>query len=302
MVSGAQSTRPLAVSEKHATIVVGYAMRMEGLPSGDARLLMLYSDSGAVIHTTIYMSPRGEIIAYRGDAGAELGRTGTGVLSAANTWYYLEMKCVLHDTTGEIKVNVNGVNKLNLTNKDTKNAGTESVYSFIRIYSPFTSAYFDDMYIMNGAGSVNNDIVGECRVRTIRPNGNGTTSGMTGSDGNSTDNYLLVDETVFSTGTADYVESSVDNTKDTYAFEDLPESTGTIIGVQYSAYAQKSDAAARSFAFVTRSGGSESDGADTTLSTGFATYTLLLEQNPVTSTAWTISSVNGAEFGVKVRP
>jgi hypothetical protein len=72
--------------------------------------------------------------------------------------------------------------------------------------------------------------------------------------------------------------------------------------VQISAYATKTDAAARNLAIVTRSGGSDFDGSDVALALGTNAYVQQLrETDPATAAAWAIAAVNAAEFGAKVR-
>jgi hypothetical protein len=49
-----------------------------------------------------------------------------------------------------------------------------------------------------------------------------------------------------------------------------------------------------------KTGGTEYPGsADTIVSTSYVTITRLEEDDPDTSVAWTVSGVNGAQFGVR---
>src|SRR5437764_673985 len=53
-------------------------------------------------------------------------------------------------------------------------------------------AYLDDLYVCDATGTTNNTFLGDVRVHTLVPSGNGTDSGLTGSDGNQVNNYQLV--------------------------------------------------------------------------------------------------------------
>ncbi len=295
------------VAGEHATIIMGAALRRtNGISSPGQQLFVFESDGGATEHITIVATDAGLVEARRGGGTGTL--LGTSVVAVSeDTWHYLEAKVTLSDTVGVVQVRLNGVSILSLSNQDTKNSGTKTVLDSVSLRTTGGTGgsnqdivYWDDFYVANGAGSVNNDFLGDTRVRCLLPNGNGNSSQLLGSDGNSTDNYLLVDEATPST--ADYVGSATLDQKDTYAFGDLPDASGTIHGVQISAYATKTDAAARNLAIVTRSDGVDYDGSDVALALGTNAYVQhLRETDPDTAAAWTIAAVNAAEFGAKVR-
>lgn len=293
--------RPLGTAE-HATIIVGFGIRYTTGQDGGT-MLHMRGDNNATTHTQMGIATRnaeiGTVYVYRN--GTLLGNTGPGVIPV-DTWKYVEMKTVLHDTTGVVQVRVDGTLVIDLQNIDTKNGGTDGVIDNIEFTRPsFTSFYYDDIYIFNGAGATNNNFFnGNARVRSSVPSGNGNTSQLVGSDSNSTDNYALVDE--IPPSLTDYVGSSTTGNKDTYAFPDLPDATGVIGAVQISALAAKMDAGAASAALVTRHSATDYDSSDKALTTTPTYVYEVQEVNPGTSAAWTISEVNAAEFGFKVRP
>lgn len=292
--------RILPAAGEHATMIVGSAIYVTEYPSGDTSLLVLASDAGTNNHVTLAITSTGGLSVHRGSySGATLGSGGSLPL---HTWCFVELKAALSDSTGTVDVRVNGASVLSLTGQDTKSGGTKTVFDCVRLgtVGPSGTVYFDDTYIANAAGSVNNTFLGDMRVRCLVPNGNGNSSQLTGSDGNSTDNYLLVDD--LPPATSDYVGSPTADQKDTYAFTDLPDTSGTVLGAQIGAYATKTDSAARSLALVTRSGGTDYDSSDNALALGSNLYVQQMrETDPATSAAWLRSAVNSAEFGVKVR-
>lgn len=296
--------RGVAAGDTHATLIAGCALNPSTLATG-MRLFGFYGDAGATTHVSIEVSTTGAIVARRGtNAGTVLGTSSAGVVTAG-AFNYVEVLVTLHDTTGVVTVKVNGATVLNLTGQDTKNAGTATVLDAILIGRTSSvsadSAAVDDFYLCNGAGSApTNTFLGDVRVRTLSPDGNGNSSQLVGSDGNSTNNYQLVDESP--PDTADYVGSVTAGDKDTYTFGNLTELTGTVFGVQRATYAAKTDAGAKSIAHVTRSAGTDYDSADMALSTSAAYALSMREQDPATSAAWAIAAVNAAEYGVKVRP
>jgi hypothetical protein len=109
----------------------------------------------------------------------------------------------------------------------------------------------------------------------------------------------MVDETLLST--TDYV--SFDATeKDSYAFADLPSLGGVLVlGVQVNAAAATSDSGAtRDVGILTKSGSTVVTGPSKTISTPLNSIRQVLEDNPDTSTSWSQTTVNAAEFGVEV--
>lgn len=281
-----------------ATYIVGFAYLMEQNNSNNVpRLVRLYD--GSTEHIRVYTNTSGKFVVERGD-GTILGTSSSSFLT--NTWYYVELKATISNSAGVIVLRVNEDIEVNLSSQDTQNGGNASING-IRLAGGVNTGqgnihYWDDLYICDTNGSDNNDFLGDCRAQTILPDGNGNSSQLDGSDGNTTDNYLLVDESTPDSDTT-YVESSDVGDKDTYAYGALTPTSGTVFGVQILPFAKKTDAGTRSIASVARLSGTEEDSADKTLSTSYAYLPDIRETKPGGG-AWSISDVNSAEFGVKV--
>lgn len=287
---------------QHATVIVGFALnRADG--AAKTSVLRLQGDGGATTHLAVGCTATGLVTVSSG--AVVLGGTDDFVLTP-DVWHYLEVFATLSDTTGAVKLRLDGVAPpgwTDLVNVDTRNGGTGLVFDIVRQDGTGDTAdlLIDDVYILNGAGTKNNDLLGDTAVYTLLPDGNGTYSGMVGSDGNSVDNYQLVDEPD-EPNSADWVGSDVDGTKDTYTFGNLPPTTGTVVGVTASLYAAKSDAGTKSVRAVVRRGGVDATGADKTLAMDYAPHDEVMESDPTDGTDWTIGNVNAAEFGAEVRP
>jgi hypothetical protein len=287
----------------HATICTGFWLRVGTSGFSDNTnepLLRLLGDTGTTTHLNFRFasSTGGDISVYRNTT--LLGST-TGVSFAATIGYFVEVKATLHDSTGSVEIRVDGTTRLSLTGQDTKNGGTAATFDAIQFGSRDsldTTVVIDDWYVLNGAGGQYDDFLGDVTVETIRPDGNGNSSQWVGSDANSTDNYLLVDEATYSS--ADYVESGTLNNKDLYTYGALAAASGSVKGVMASGVMQKTASGAQSARQITRVGGTNYNGASVALITGDVVYGQVWEESPATSTDWTISEVNGAEFGVEV--
>lgn len=283
------------------TVIVGHAFVVGSTTAlfvGN-RMPAVYGDLGTVEHIGLSVNTDGTIILRRG--GTQIADSGAKKL-LLNVWYYIELKTTIADAGGTAEVHVNGESWITFTG-DTRNGGTSALIDrigFIRTGNSGSSFWVDDFYVCDGTGAANNNFLGDIKVETLYPNGNGNSSQLVGSDGNSTDNYLLVDE-AGTPVTTDYTASATVGNKDTYTFSNLAAAAGPIKGVQVVGYASKSDAGARTAAMVTRSGTTEADGASTALTNGsFAPVYDVRETNPDTGSAWTVGDVNGAEFGIKV--
>lgn len=226
--------------------------------------------------------------------------TSEGTL-ALNAWYYVELKAVLDAApNGSWEMVIDGLTVASQTGVSTLDSGQPfGLYVGGGHVNTCDDFHIDNLYICDGSGTVNNDFLGPCKVETIYPSGNGTTSGMTGSDADQIDNYALVDEQPVDT--ADYVEAATEGAKDTYAFNDLVGAE-LVHGVDVVWHAQKTDTDAKLLRPVVRSSGTDYTGTSTALSNGtWADYHELFETDPDTSAKWTPAGVNGAEFGIEVR-
>ena len=115
---------------------------------------------------------------------------------------------------------------------------------------------FDDVYLMAGTGD---EFLGDCTVATLLPTGNGFVNQFVGSDGNSTDNYLLVDEQPPSS--TDYVGSATTGQQDLYTLTNLTGS-GTVLAVAPTIYAVRARAYRLGSPDPERAGDCQDDPAD----------------------------------------
>lgn len=280
------------------TYIVGLAFNLAGFHVGKAFLKWL--DSNGALQGEL-RGGTGNIIYYTRN-GTTLA-TGSTSLSVS-TWYYIQWKLTIDNTSGLSEVLIDGNTEISFTG-DTQATALNTIkqLNIEGEYDPFndrgSTFSEDDIYVLDTTGSApTNDYLGDVRVEALFPNGNGNSSQFIGSDANSTDNYLLVDETA-PNGDTDYVESATVSEKDTYAYTNLTPTAGTVYGIQLLPYARKTDAGTRKIASIARLSGTEVNSADGTLSTGYKYFPDIRETKPGGGT-WSISDVNSAEFGVEV--
>lgn len=236
--------------------------------------------------------------------------TSTATLTAGQ-WSQIEFKWKIADSisAGDVELRVNGVAVITLAGgTDTQGTANASATGFglsgnvPTITSGGASTYaYDDFFWFDLTGSTNNGFVGEVRIITLRPDGNGNYSQMTGSDGNSVNNYQLVDDVGTPNADTDYVESSVATTVDTYTHSDLPASVNTVYAVEVDHVVKKTDTATRKINTTFRISSTDYDGAARQdLTSAYTTQFTLYDTSPATTTAWTATELNGAECGFKV--
>lgn len=303
---GAYSVR-LGAGDQDDLVIVGAAFTPSSGTS-EALLFSLYGDAGATRHVSAYITATGygnpaTIKVYRGtNAGALLATSSPFTVPLSGGWFHAEMKVRLHDSAGTVALRVDETLLINASGLDTKNAGTAAVFDTVETSGAWANGY-DDVYICNEQGSVNTDFLGAVRIEALYPNGNGATSNGVGSDGNSTDNYLLVQDNGISPlgfDPATYVDLAATGDKDTYAHLDSTLPTGNSVkGVFVWAYAQKTDAGSRSLTPVARLAGTESDGDTLALINGTFKYVGDVFETKPGGGAWTVADVNSAEFGAK---
>ncbi len=298
---GASSTYGAAktLSTSGATWTIGFAIfpRSGTVTQG---ALFQFTDGGAD-QIGVYLNADLTMQMRRGSTTLDSSSVAT---LTANVWQYLELKVVINNTTGTYELRLNGVNILSGTGKNTRSTANNSANGFklgcltngLSGCTITTGWYVDDLYVCDGSGGSNTTFLGDSRVDTLLPSGAGNSTGMTASAGS---NYDCVNEAL-ENGDTDYVQSSTATTKDTYAFSDLSHTPTSVFGVQINMWSKKDDSGSRTMCAVTRSGGSDTDGATQAPNTSYSDLIEMLNQDPNGPAAWTKTSVNAAEFGVKV--
>lgn len=167
-----------------------------------------------------------------------------------------------------------------------------------------TVCLLDDVAINDTLGSTDNSWCGDGHVIGLIPNGNGDSSQLTGSDGNSTDNYLLVDE--IPANTTDYVESATPGHIDLYQLSNpnpALRTTDVIQRVWVAASARKVaiDPASDSLQLGIKSGSTTSWGNNVDLGIAFRAHrTEDYRVNPATNSPWTAADLTDLQGGVKI--
>jgi hypothetical protein len=276
-----------------STLILGFAFNAASFTSNAAILMQFMDDTTTQVELRV--DATGHLFVTRN--GTTLGSPSTNAL-LLNTWYYIEIKVVFHQTAGSVEVRVAETVWVSTTGVDTCNTANQFANNIFNVIGANLAGHsFDDLYLCNAAGSGANNFLGDCRIETLYPTGAGTYAEWTPSAGT---NFGAVDEATANDDT-DYVSSSTVGQRDTHATGNLVTATGTVRAIQPVLTARLGTAGARTLASLIRTAGNDVAGADLPiLSSNYLQYTGLQELNPDTGVAWTIAEINAAEFGMKV--
>lgn len=276
--------------DNQSTWIVGMALYLYGSESSD---FVRFYDPDGNTQCYVAITAAGIINLYR---GTTLLASSTNAL-AVGSWNFIEVKLTIADSGGIFEVRVNESVWVTFTG-DTKQSSSQTTANRILFSSRSTDCGFDDLYICDGTGSVNNTYLGDVRIDTVRPTGAGnyTEFGHQGS----TNNWDNVDDTTIDSDSS-YNYSNTVGQRDTYDCSNLPVISGSIFGVQVNMVARKDDAGGRTLRSLTRVASTDYEGTSQNIGTDYRNYRQIIEQNPNTSATWTESDINGAEFGYKVQ-
>lgn len=237
--------------------------------------------------------------------GTMLGATPPGATTiTAGTYFYLELRAVIHSTTGSIQLRINGQTLLSLSNINTQ-ATSNAYASELQlgasrdggefIGSPGLMEDFDDLYVLDGTGSApHNAFLGDCRVVCLRP----VAPDLSEFTPTTAPNWDCVNE--LPPNTSDYNQATVVGQRDRFAYEPLPALVNpAVYGVQVSLYCTNPDTGPRLVAAHLTSGSSEVDGVAQPLP---GAYTYLQDRfaRAPDGALWTPTSVEAARFGYKI--
>lgn len=180
----------------------------------------------------------GHLEAY---VGTTLVATGSAVLSVG-VRYHIQIRVKVADAdadpavTGRIQVAVDNDPAVSLDidySGDTK-PGADTGLQILGFGawggSGNTPQYYDDWAVNDTAGGADDSWPGDVRLIPFYPNNNGTTSGLTGSDGNQANNYQQVDDlaTVVNDGDTTYNKATAEGQYDTYVCSDPTIPAGAV--------------------------------------------------------------------------
>lgn len=220
--------------------------------------------------------------------------TSSATMSDATT-YHMEVKVTIA-VSGTIEVRLNGVSVV------TYSGDTSGSYTHVGLYGrdgtqlvgdTVNRPYhvYDDWYIWDSTGSVNNDWLGERAVTVYYADADGSPFVWTKSSGS--DGFSLVDAPTLAVG-ADYVQATAPGDLAEFQFDELDSNDINIVGVKILALGQKTGSDPATLKVTTPG---DSTGTTLTLSqTDPMPAKVIYDVDPQTGTTWLSPSVNALEI------
>lgn len=272
----------------------------------------IYTAVGSQNDYLVFWSPNGTTNVQLGldNAGHIYVRRGSTVLATgatvltASTWYWIWAYFKINDTTGIVRVKLNGVTEIaTTTGLDTRGDAVAGGDTCDRVGGPSsTDWHLDDLYVQDATATTNNgdDIdIGEVTIPYIVPDSAGDTTGMTRGGADSGANWSQVEEKPPNDAT-DYVEHATSGTLDLYNLGTV-SGMASVKGVAVRNRVQKDAAGAKTFRSLLKSGGTVSNGPDLALGTSWQTFVRNLRKNPVTAVDFTTTEIDALQVGQEVR-
>jgi hypothetical protein len=220
-----------------------------------------------------------------------------------NQWHYIECDVVVSNTCqpGQLKVRLNGVEKVNTTVVDTQNSTTPGVkwYEFATMASitPFRDHWYSTFYIHSPDVSGIPGFIGDAYMLAVKAGAPGTHQDGVPSAG--TDHVDMIDDipvvrTTYNTlGAGD---------SETYVPETLPSFVGDIVAVQPIITRRKPEAGTLTDRTRLISGAADEQGRLLPILSSWSYNESAWPLNPDGNVPWTKPAVQALEFGQAVQP
>ena len=291
--SGVRFTTPAINTDPTLIVGFNYYLNSTSYDRTNKTLINLMQPSGYGVSLYHY---NGEVYVRQGAYnGTILGNT-TGLGLQRFTWYHIELKVFCDTTAGTYEVKIGGKTVLNGTGNTDKY--TDTYFDRVRLNNEWTSKdIFDNLYVCNSLGTVNNNFLGNIQVRVARPDLDDTANFVTTTP--SANHYANTNDEVSDENTS----YSQDNTSGRRELYDHSTITGldSVIGINQNARLRTNSGVSESFKHLTKSGATELASSNvSTANTAYFTFTNIVEQDPNISAAWTPTTVNAAKFGIEL--
>lgn len=255
----------------------------------------------------------GSVEAWRGPnvtLGTLLGQSAPAVYSL-NQYFVFEWEVTISATVGTFQAWIDGAEVIALAvGQDTQTNpafATKAPYSAI-LFSMINSYCIDDVIAGDGinsgiAGKPNNGRIGPAHVTAALAELDSVVGGGFHKDFtvlSAADHGAMVDDNPPDDDTT-YNSSLNPGNRDSYTFPDIKIGTGDVYAVNVLPMVKKSDTFnTRLIKPLVRSGGTTAVGTSQAVpDTQYEYRWQIYDGNPVGSVAWTVASVNAAEFGLE---
>jgi hypothetical protein len=275
-----------------ATYVVGFGFKWSGFTDSPA-IFQFLCGSDVQIGLTFNLGRQ----TFQVNSGVSVLAVGNTVL-LPNQWYYVEFKATIDPSAGSYTLRINGTTDITASNVNTCGASLDgNIINTINFQGASTGFYvLDDIYLLDTTGSANNDFLGAMIVEKLVMNHEGDFSQWTVASSNPN----LLNWEAVSAVDGDRVMSQTVGAEDTYGVSRLQAISTTVAGVSVHYIGRSDGVGNHTINPVARIGGTSfpQSAQMFTASQNLELITSIMEQNPATSAAWTVSDFHDIQFGM----
>lgn len=225
-----------------------------------------------------------------------------GGFADPDTWRSVALVCFIDPVVGWASFYIDGIQRMTYSG-DTGSDTIVGMFFGGRYRAGAaawaSSCYGDDFYVDTSDGTEPDEAVPPLRFLWSPADGNGPSSQWDGSDGNSTDNYLLVDDAP-PDGDTTFVYTSTVNEKDVYATAAITVPVGYTLQAAIPTALAKRSSTTEQIRLVTHDGATYQNGADQDLPTSYTPMWERFTTQPDAS-AWDETDFNNSSFGAESR-
>jgi hypothetical protein len=270
---------------------IGFWFRADTLPAANSEEILALNNSAGTRICSLRINSDGTLRVYGNNGTTAQGSVSSGAVPLS-TWTHIYAEFGLGNPTGTASVRINGVVEISFSNGAF--SGTLSNYDLFRIgkainrNSNSVDFYYDDAYLADA-------YAGMLWIAGLRPDADGAIQQWSAGTGSS--NFAEVADNTNAT----YVRSTAASQKAQFTFPSCASSgiTGTIAYVCGESLFNRVAGVATQCRPILVSGATTVDSGLDGGSGVIDNFVVLRETDPDTSSAWTISGVDGVEVGAQ---
>lgn len=257
---------------------------------------------------TLATSSTGQLLVRLGATNGSIIASSANNALAAGTYQFVEMYFRIGNAGspgGAVEVRVNGVTVIDETGLDTQaqaDANVENVVIGLIGGGSTPTCYFQDYYITDMTGSINNGFLGDTEWIANFPNADTATEEFTPSTG--TDSFAMIDDATPDDDST-YIESTSSPQTSIFEVENTPGTATELVAVVTRVLARKDSAGAANLqtSLISTLGSPDTEvaGSDNALEETYAVYTDVFETDPATGARWTKAAFDAMQLK-HVRP
>lgn len=281
------------------TLIMGFAFKITDLSITEQEIAAFRD--GDVTQVLLKIGTDGCLRVYRKASPYDVRLGATGFSINEGQMHYIEWKVTFDSTAGIVDVRVDGAQRLYLANQNTVSSGqgqANSIQLGGLIAGNPNYLYYDDLYVCDTLGDLNNSFLGDVRACALFAGGPGNYTQWTPLTGQ---NYQMIDDPD-PDGDVTYNSALAPGKKDSFAFSDLPAGlAGIVKALQVLVNARKDDAGTRQIAPFLRIGSADYTGGSIPVPNTYAYHVRhIWEVSPATAVAFTTDEINALEPGYEL--